>query len=63
MPLGLVKVFQARLRSWLIEEFPEAMTLDDRVQTLSDDFRGRLKTTLSTLARSVLAAAPKNDLS
>ncbi len=62
VPLDLVKVFQARLGSWLTEEFPEAMRLDDRVQELSDDFRARVKTTLSALARAILdRAAPKGD--
>jgi F-type H+-transporting ATPase subunit alpha len=63
MPLDLVKVFQARLGSWLTEEFPEAMGLNDHVQALSDDFRTRLKATLSRLARSVQGEATlKGDL-
>jgi F-type H+-transporting ATPase subunit alpha len=63
MPLDRVKVFQARLRSWLTEEFLEAMGLDDQVQALSEDFRARLKATLSALGSVVGAAEPKNDLS
>jgi proton translocating ATP synthase F1 alpha subunit len=64
MPLNLVKVFQARLGSWLTEESPEVMRLDDQVQALSDDFRARLKAALSALARSVLEGRrTENDLS
>jgi F-type H+-transporting ATPase subunit alpha len=63
MPLDLVEVFKTRLGPWLREQLPEAMMLDDQMQVLSDDFRDRLKSSLSALARSVLAAAPKNDLS
>jgi F-type H+-transporting ATPase subunit alpha len=63
MPLASVEVFKARLGSWLTEEFPEVMMLTDQAQALPDDFRERLKTTLSALARSVLAGgAPKDDL-
>ena len=63
MPLDLVEVFKTRLGSWLSEEFPEAMMLNDQVRALSDDFRGRLMASLSTLARSVSAAAPKSNRS
>jgi F-type H+-transporting ATPase subunit alpha len=59
MPLDVVEVFKTKLRPWLSEEFPEAMMLNDQVQALSDDFRGRLTTSLSALAGSVLAAEPQ----
>jgi F0F1-type ATP synthase alpha subunit len=60
IPLDLVQEFQTKLRSWLTEEFPEAMMLDDQMQALSDECRAQLKATLSALVRAVLeAAAPR----
>lgn len=57
MPLDRIEEFRARLRHWLEEEFPEAMSIDDRTKPLSDDFRARLETALVSLARSVMGPA------
>lgn len=63
VPLNRVGAFRAGLGPWLAEHCPEAGAIDDQTKALSDDFRTRLKTELSALARSVVGSniAPKED--
>ena len=53
LPLDRVDAFRAGLRAWLAERCPEALALDDRTQTLSEDLQQRLSAALGELARSV----------
>jgi proton translocating ATP synthase F1 alpha subunit len=55
VPLERVDAFRARLRGWLAEYCPEALALDDRTASLSEDQRERLFAALEALARSVAA--------
>jgi F-type H+/Na+-transporting ATPase subunit alpha len=59
VPLERVEAFRARLAARLGERCPELMALDDRVETLPDDLRARLRAALSALAISV--AAPERS--
>lgn len=56
VPLDRVKTFQAELGSWLREQCPEVVALNDQAPTLSDDLRVRLKSALSALAREITKA-------
>ena len=53
VPLDRVGAFRAALPLWLGEYFPEIGALDDQAESLPDDFRARLKVSLTALARSV----------
>jgi F-type H+-transporting ATPase subunit alpha len=53
VPLDRVGAFRAALPLWLGENFPEIGALDDQAASLPDDFRARLKVSLTALARSV----------
>jgi F-type H+-transporting ATPase subunit alpha len=52
-PLDRVDDFRNALKSWLIEDCPDAAALDEQADALSDDLRARLKTSLEALARSL----------
>jgi F-type H+/Na+-transporting ATPase subunit alpha len=58
IPLDRVDVFRARLGAWLAERCPDALALDDRTETLSEDLEGRLSAALEELACSVAGAPP-----
>ncbi|MGO9672999.1 MAG: F0F1 ATP synthase subunit alpha [Methylocella sp.] len=61
VPLDRVEAFRSGLGSWLAEHCPEIMALDDQAEALSPDVHGRLKTSLSALARSVLASDASSE--
>ena len=54
VPLDSVPSFRSRLRAWIDQQCPEALRLDDQTPSLSEELRGRLKTALRDLARSVV---------
>jgi F-type H+-transporting ATPase subunit alpha len=53
VPLDRVDTFRASLGAWLSQHCPEAVSLDDRAATLSEDLRGRLSTALKALRRTI----------
>ncbi|MBV8166655.1 MAG: hypothetical protein JO021_07670, partial [Alphaproteobacteria bacterium] len=53
LPLARVEPFRAALGSWLAENCPEALALDDRVRALPEATEKRLKAALAELARHV----------
>ena len=53
VPLDRVDAFRACLGRWLAEHCPEAVSLDDKASTLSQELHDRLVTGLSALAHSI----------
>lgn len=53
VPLERMDAFRTGLETWLAQQCPEALTLDDRSPALSDDLRARLKSAVEALAHSV----------
>jgi F-type H+-transporting ATPase subunit alpha len=57
VPLDRVDAFRAGLGGWLAQHCPEALALDDRTASLSEDLHERLMATLNALARSIASSA------
>jgi len=55
MPPDRVGAFRSTLAPWLAENFPEVTALNNDAPELPDGLRGRLKTSLTALVRSVVA--------
>ena len=56
VPLDRVEAFRSGLAHWLAEHCPEILALDDQAKALPDDVRDRIRSSLSALARSVMAS-------
>jgi len=56
VPLDQLDPLRASLGSWLAQQCPEALALDDQT-TLSEDLRERLMAAVQALARSVVMPA------
>ena len=54
VPLDRVNMFCAAIGAWLAEHCPEAVSLDDRTATLSEELHDRLSAALKALAQSVV---------
>ena len=61
VPLDRMDALRAGIAAILAEHCPEIAALDDQATQLSDDLRGRLKTALETLARTVTTASGPLD--
>jgi F-type H+/Na+-transporting ATPase subunit alpha len=62
VPLEQIDAFRAALAPWLAEHCSEVLRLDDTSPALAAEARGRLKTALVDLARSLTAATTKPEL-
>jgi F-type H+-transporting ATPase subunit alpha len=58
VPLERIGAFRERLHDWLAARAPDALTLDERSSSLSDEARGRLRSALAALADEI---APATD--
>ena len=53
IPVESVPAFRAALQGWIARRCPEALALDDRTPSLSDELRGRLEAAVTELAASI----------
>ena len=56
VPLDHVGAFRSALAPWLADNCPEISALEDQAEGFSDDLRARLKASLTSLARSIIAS-------
>jgi F-type H+-transporting ATPase subunit alpha len=61
LPLDKISEFRTQLSPWLEAHFAAALTLDDKAESLTDDFRSRLKTATAALAETLTSPLPKSQ--